>query len=412
MTVTAEVTSDEAEKIIGELIARGPHPDPYALYEGLRDIGPVIFSKQLGKWYVTGFDEVAEVHAKHQQLGQGKVPAPMRDPRYHDSPYLRFLPRMTPWIDQPEHTRLRKLFAPAFSARRINALSESIAARVNSLLDTAEKQPRPDLVSDVAEKVPISTICDLLGLPEQIKGIGLEWAQRMAELILEPLNSLSDTDLADGDEVISQSSAYFDEVIADRHRAPGDDLLSAWVRAEDEGDRMTTEEMVSLAFQLFIAASETTVATMTMGTLWLLRNPDQLALLRERPELGKGAVEEYLRYDAPVQMNMPRIAFEDVIVGGIPIPEGDIVTPVIGAANRDPRQFDDPHRFDITRNPQHLTFGRGIHLCVGAPLARLQVSIAVGIFITRYPGLRLDGEPELRGSAGLRTLKALPVRLR
>lgn len=411
MTVTAAVTSREVEEIIAELIVRGPHPDAYALYDRLRAISPVAYSEDNGKWYVTGFDEVAEVHTKHQALGQGTVPAPKRDPRYNESPYLQFLPRMTPWIDQPEHTRLRKLFAPAFSARRINSLADSIRVRVNSLLDASEKGPRPDLVADVAAKVPISTICDLLGLPERIKGIGLEWAQAMAELILVPLNTLSDTELARGNEVISQASAYFDEVIAERRRDPRDDLLSAFVRAEEDGDRMTTEEMVSLAFQLFIAASETSVGTMSMGLLWLLRNPDQLALLREKPELGKAAVEEYLRYDAPVQINLARIALEDVTVGGVPIPKSAVVSPVLGAANRDSRKFADPHRFDITRNPQHLSFGRGIHLCVGAPLARLQVSIAVETIINRYPRLELDGEPDLRGSAGLRALANLPVKL-
>ncbi|GAB3348049.1 cytochrome P450 [Amycolatopsis echigonensis] len=412
MTVTAAVTSHEAEEIIAELIARGPHPDPYTLYDRLRAISPVIYSENVGKWYVTGFDEVAEVHTKHAQLGQGKTPAPKLDPRYHDSSYLQFLPRMTPWIDQPEHTRLRKLFAPAFSARRINSLSESIAARVHSLLDAAEKKPKPDLVSDVAEQLPIATICNLLGLPDRIRGIGLEWAQEMADLILVPLASLSDSELARGNKVISEASAYFEEVIAERRRAPGDDLLSAFVRAEDGGDRMTTDEMVSLAFQLFIAASETSVGTLSMGTLWLLRNPDQLALLRAQPELGKAAVEEYLRYEAPVQINLSRVALEDVTIGGVAIPKGASVSPVLGAANRDGRQFPDPHRFDITRAPQHLSFGRGIHLCIGAPLARLQVSIAVGIFVTRYPGLELDGEPTLRGSAGLRALKTLPVKLR
>ena len=403
--------STEAEDILAELVEQGPHPDPYPLYDRLRAISPVIYSERLGKWYVTGFDTVAEVHQKHQALAQGETPAPMLDPRYHDSVYLQFLPRMTPWIDQPRHTRLRNLFGPAFTPRRISNMEASIQRRVDTLLDAAERKDQVDFVRDVAESVPISTICDLLGLPEEIKGIGLEWAQEMADLILVPLGVLDEDGLARGDRVIAQSTAYFEEVIADREANPGDDLLSAFVQAEKDGDRMTSEEMVSLAFQLFIAASDTSVTTMSVGLQWLLRNPDQLALLRGDPSLDRPAVDEYLRYDPPVQVNLSRLAVADCEIGGVAIPKGDLVNPVIGAANRDPASFEDPHRFDITRRPQHLAFGRGIHTCVGAPLARLQVGIAVGTTVRRYPDLAFAGEPLLRGSAGLRALESLPVSL-
>lgn len=411
-TTTNRPVSTEAEEILAELVEQGPHPDPYPLYDRLREIGPVLYSERLGKWYVTGFDAVAETHLKHEVLGQGDRPAPMLDPRYDDSVYLRFLPRMTPWIDQPRHTRLRNLFGPAFTPRRIRDMEESIQRRVDTLLDTAEaKGGTVDFVKDVAEYIPISTICDLLGLPEAVKGIGLEWAQEMADLILVPLGVLDEDGLARGDRVIAQSTAYFEEVIAEREANPGDDLLSAFVQAEKDGDRMTSEEMVSLAFQLFIAASDTSVTTMSMGLLWLLRNPDQLARLREDPALDRPAVDEYLRYDAPVQVNLSRLALADCEIGGVAIPKGDLVNPVIGAANRDPARFEDPHRFDVGRRPQHLSFGRGIHTCVGAPLARLQVGIAVGTVVRRYPDLAFADEPVLRGSAGLRALETLPVAL-
>jgi cytochrome P450 len=402
----------EGEALIAELMDYGgPHPDPYPIYRRLREIDPMFRSERLGLRVVTGHQEVLELHT-NRSLGLARNADVARaDPRFRHSSYFQFLPRMTPWIDPPQHTRLRQLFAPAFTPRRINALEGYVQDYVDRLLDEAEQRETPDLIGDFAVRLPVATISHLLGLPEEVHEAGLRWAQSMAEAILS-VEGIDDELLAVVDASVSEGAAYLAEQIAERRVRPREDLLSALIAADNKGDRLSEQETVSLAFQLFIAAAETTVGSTGLGLRALLDNPDQLALLRRSPELDARAVEEILRYDAPTQMNLRRYVLEDTEINGLAVAAGEVLLPVNAAANRDPAQSPDPDVFDVTRSgSQIMSFGRGIHSCVGAPLARLQIRIAVGTVIRRYPKLAYAAPPTLRGSAGLRGLAAFPVRL-
>lgn len=402
--------TEEAESLLAELMDfGGPHPNPYPIYHRLREIDPMFRSERLNARVVTGYREVLEVHT-NRALGQGRNAISARsDPRFERSTYLSFLPRMTPWIDPPEHTRLRAIFGPAFTPRRMNAVAGYVQGLVDRFLAEAEQDAEPDLVARLAVRLPVSTICHLLGLPEELHVRGLRWAQSMAEAILS-VGAVSDELLATVDDSVAEGLEYLSDELAARRREPRDDLLSALAAAESDGQRLTDAEAVALAYQLFIAAAETTVGSIGLGLVALLRQPDQLRLLRETPALDGAAVEEILRYDAPTQMNLRRFAHEATEIGGVPIEEGEALLPVNAAANRDPREVADPDRFDITRRSAPLmTFGRGIHSCVGAPLARLQIRIAIGTVIRRFPDLAFAREPVLRGSPGLRAVAELPV---
>jgi cytochrome P450 len=404
---------EEGESLIAEIVHwGGPHPDPYPIYRRLREIAPVFRSERLGQWVVTGYPEVVDLHVKHREYGVGvNANLARNEPRYERSSYFQFIPRMTPWIDPPQHTRLRNLFAPAFTPRRINVMQEFIRTRVDELIDDMEASGSPDFIREVAIKLPIASICHLLGLPGEAERIGIKWAQSMAEAILS-VRAVDESVLAIANESVSEGSSYLGDALNARRADPKEDLLTALVQAENDGDRLSEDEATAISYQLFIAASETTVGLLGLGLAALLENPEQLEKLRRSPELDGPAIEELLRFSAPTQMNMRRHAYADTELGGFAIKAGDVLMPFNAAANRDPAVFADPDSLDIARQgPPHMSFGRGIHMCVGAPLARLQSKIAIRAMIERYPQLSLAAEPVLRGAPGLRGVAELRLSL-
>jgi len=379
--------------------------DPYPTYHRLRSEDPV-HQSPLGFWVLTRYEDVVSV---------------LRDARFVKEPIAAVVAsRMggaTPPVplsmlerDPPDHTRLRGLVSKAFTPRVVEALRPHIQQIVDGLLDRVAGTHTMDLVEDFAYPLPVTVICQLLGVPmedrERFKSWGVDIARGL-DAILLPAAS----------EVVQRSGAarramteYFRELIAQRRSSPRDDLLSGLIATEEVGDKLTEQELLASCILLLVAGHETTVNLIGNGTLALLRHPAELRRLRENPELIGSAVEELLRYDGPVQRTA-RVPSEDVVIGGRTIAKNELVLPFIGAADRDPAQFPEPDRLNIARaDNRHVAFGLGIHFCLGAPLARVEGQIAIGTLLRRLPKLALATErPEYRQSLTLRGLSALPV---
>ncbi|MER5552509.1 cytochrome P450 [Streptomyces sp. NPDC002793] len=307
--------------------------------------------------------------------------------------------------DAPHHTRLRKLVAREFTARRIEALRPRVERITEDLLDAMVPAGSADLVDALAFPLPMTVICELLGVPD----IDRDAFRLLSNAVVTPVSPEK------GGEAVDAMGAYLVELIEGKRRAPGDDLMSALIEArDDEGDRLTPDELIGMAFLLLVAGHETTVNLISNGVRALLDHPEQLALLRAEPELIDGAVEEMLRYDGPVQTATFRFTREPVQVGPVVIPEGEAVLVALGSGDRDAGRYPDPDTFDIRRAAQgHLAFGHGIHFCLGAPLARMEGRIAIRALLERCPGLVRDPdgeEPDWLPGMLLRGVRRLPVR--
>jgi len=380
--------------------------DPYPTYHVLRREDPVHHSP-LGFWVLTRYADVI---------------ASLRDPRLIKEPIAAFVAArfgmaVPPGLglsmldrDPPDHTRLRGLVSKAFTPKALESLRPRIQQIVDGLLDQIERRGEMDLIEEFAYPLPVIVICEMLGVPvkdhERFKHWGLDIARGLDAIMLPPDSEVGKRSVS-GRRALAE---YFRALIAERRAAPRDDMLSALIAAEEAGDKLSEEELLASCILLLVAGHETTVNLIGNGTLALLKHPEQLRRLRENPGLIGSAVEELLRYDGPVQRTA-RIPSEDLVIGGKTIPKGEMVMPFLGAANRDPAQFPDPDRLDITRTDnRHIAFGMGIHFCLGAPLARMEGQIAISTLLRRLPKLALASQrPEHRQSLTLRGLVSLPV---
>ena len=293
-------------------------------------------------------------------------------------------------MDPPDHTRLRRLVAKAFTPRVIARLAPRIGEITGELLSAAAARDPHELeiVSQLAYPLPVRIICELLGVPAADQHRFAGWSARLVHS-LQPRFGLDDEGLAEAAEARTEFAGYFRELIAARRAQPGDDLLTDLIRAEDEGSRLTEAELVSTSILLLVAGHETTVGLISNAVLALLRHPGQLAALRADPALVGGAVEETLRYDPPVQLT-GRVARGPIEIGEVQAPDGAVILLLLAATGRDPEAFAEPGRFDITRAAGgHLAFAAGPHFCLGAPLARLEASIALNAFAARVAGAEL-----------------------
>jgi cytochrome P450 len=309
--------------------------------------------------------------------------------------------------DPPDHTRLRALVSKAFTPRMVEQLRPRIIAIVGELLERmARREGAVDLITDLAYPLPVVVIAELLGVPAEDRVKFQQWSAVVAAS-LDPLVS---SELANQVPIARDGlHRYLRGIIAERRRAPRSDLISALVAVEERGDVLSEPELVVMCTLLLIAGHETTVNLIGNGMLALLRHADQLEKLRVEQGLIGVAIEELLRFDSPVQMT-GRIALEPVDIDGHTVQPGEWILPLLGAANHDPAQFADPDNLDLARNPNpHVAFGRGIHFCLGAPLARLEGQIAIGALVRRFPNLQLAGEPVRRNQITLRGLQSLPV---
>ncbi|MCN9244365.1 cytochrome P450 [Streptomyces sp. RY43-2] len=377
--------------------------DPYPTYARMRSQGPV------HKVHTPDGEDVWLV------VGHEQARAVLTDPRFskdwvNSSTMLNDAEAEVAGnmleSDPPRHTRLRKLVAREFTARRIERMRPRIQQIVDDLLDAMSLSPdgRADLIEALAWPLPITVICELLGVPEQDRSAFRGWT----DTLVFPEGA------DDRDRALTGMTEYLTGLIADKRRQPDDDLLSALVRtSEEDGSKLSSEELVGMAFILLIAGHETTVNLIGNGVHALLTHPDQLGALRSDMTLLEGAVEEMLRYEGPVETATYRFPTEPVDLGGTVVPAGDSVLVVLADADRCPARFPEPSRFDVRRDARgHLAFGYGLHHCAGAPLARLEAQIAVGSLLERFPDLGLGADPDALvwyPNMMIRGLKALPV---
>jgi cytochrome P450 len=385
--------------------------DPYPHYDRLRSTDPMHVTP-FGAFVASRHAEVSLV-LRDKRFGKDYVERSKRryGPKIMEEPVFRSMSHWMLQADPPDHTRLRGLVVKAFTARRVEDMRPRIQEIVDQTLDAVIDRGHMDLIEDFAFRLPVSIICDMLGIPEDHREVFYK-SSRDGGRLLDPV-PLSPEEIKQGNAANLMAQMYFQQLFELRRRSPGDDLTTQLVQAEEDGNKLSNEELTANIILLFGAGHETTVNLIGNGLLALHRNPDQLALLKARPELVTNAVEEFLRYDSSVQMT-GRVALEDIDdLGGKTIPKGESVLCLLGSANRDPAVYPDgPDRLDVTRpNVRPLSFGGGIHHCLGAQLARIEAEIAIGTLLRRLPDLRIDDveTPEWRPTFVLRGLKRLPA---
>jgi cytochrome P450 len=373
---------------IGPLFDPANRPDPYPLFTELREAGP--FALLDGAITVLGTHERCTTILRDPTFSSDRSRTLL--PRRVDRPDDERGPQSFLSLDPPDHTRLRRLVAKAFTPRVIAGLEPRIRALVAELFADFAGRGRFDVVGELAYPLPVSVITELLGVPAADHELFEGWS-RMLVRGLDPAMAVTDpVEIAAIMAAQNELTDYFHALIATRRSTPGDDLLSSLIAIEEQGDQLTEPELVSTCILLLVAGHETTANLIANGILALLRHPDQLAALRANPALIAGTVEEVLRYDPPVQLTTRVVrrptTFDDVVA-----PTDGVLLLLLAAANRDPAVFADPDSFDVTRDArQHLSFAAGPHFCLGAGLARLEASVALSVFADRVvdPALDLD----------------------
>jgi cytochrome P450 len=380
--------------------------DPYPAYRFLREASP-LFHLPTGHWVVSTHAACTAV-LRDTRFGHRNFAK--LDPNFENEPAIAALSRMMLLRDPPEHTRLRGLVAKAFTARRMEALRPRIEQIVDELIDAVIGEGGMDVIHDFAHKLPVTVICDMLGIPEQDRAPFLN-ESTVRGRILDPV-PMTREELDHANEGQLNSQAYFKSLFAYRRANPGDDLTTALLQARENDDALTDLEALANIGLLFGAGHETTTNLIGNGVLALHRNKAQLARLRDDPSLIPNAVEELLRYDSPVQLT-GRTTLEDVELLGESLPEGTEVITLLGAANRDPAAYEgDPEALDVGRpGVRSISFGGGIHHCLGAQLARIEGEIAFHRLLERLPEMRLVDvdNVEWKPTITLRGLKALPA---
>ena len=370
--------------------------DPYPLYGELRRKDPVHRMRLINAWALTRYRDIDRV---------------LRDHKTFSSAVASKVQRRTGLVsmletDPPDHTRLRSLVSQGFTPRAIEGLRPRIERIAEDLVEVAATNGRVDLMASIAYPLPVVVIAEMLGVPPEDMSRFERWSNDIS-LNIEP--TLDDDEIARVRKAADELTEYFEGIILLRRSDPKDDIISALLAAEEEGDKLTHEELIRTLILLLVAGNETTRNLIGNGVLALLSNPDQFELLRESPSLMGSAVKELLRFDSPVQLD-GRTATVDIELGGRSISAGQPVIAVIGAANRDPDVFEDPDKLDIRRTgTSHLSFGRGIHYCLGAPLAEMEGRIALAAIMRKFPKIQLAAEPERRRQTVLRGLKHLWV---
>ena len=387
-------------------LSRQTAQDPYPVYAALRERDPVHRSALMNAWMFTRHADIDTILRDHRRFSndprKGSLSRRQRAGLPADEEFTML------FLDPPDHKRLRALVNKAFTPKAVNALEPHIRSLLGSLLDEIDDPAGFDLMQAVAQPLPVIVIAEMLGVPPEDRAQFKIWSDQRART-LEP--SIDARERALADSANKALNNYFRPIIEERRAAPQDDIVSALAQAEEEGDRLTELEMLNMLRLLLIAGNETTTNLIGNGVLALLRHPDQLQRLRDDPSLIPLAVDELLRFDSPVQTDFRR-ALEDCEVNGFPLKKRDNIVLLLGAANRDPDVFEEPDRLDVGRGDRsHLSFGRGIHHCIGAPLARLEGRVVLETLLERFSQISLrDRQPRFRNSIVLRGLESLPVR--
>ena len=389
--------------------------DPYPSFHKLRELAPIL-DTPIGATVFSRWADCSQIlrdpHFSSSSEHQGGGARQMREQMAKSMGYER-LNRMAGtlllFLDPPDHSRIRQLVNMAFTPRTVEQLRPKIDDLVTGLLDDAAARGEMDLIPDLAYPLPVVVICELLGVPPQDQERFQGWSKTLAAMI-DPIADPSL--LAAAEHAVVAFDEFFHELLEERRRHPGDDLLTALLQAEEEGQRLSEDELLSLAILLLVAGHETTMNLIGNGMLALFRHPDQLQRLRDDPSLTRNAIEEFLRFDPPVQFTA-RTATADVAVGERTMRKGESAFVLLGAANRDPAQFPDPDRLDVGRAEanRHLAFSSGIHYCLGAALARVEAQSAIGQVVNRFPKLAQAGDERRRPNINLRGLESLPLQL-
>jgi cytochrome P450 len=384
--------------------------DPYPFYRRLRERDPFHRSRPADGWILTRYADVQAV------LGDRSFSADERNlrrwPRLRGRMKRAGLP--DPYEidrasmlrqDPPDHTRLRSLVSKAFTPRAVERMRPVVEKYVGELLGRLEGRREMELITDFAAPIPVSVIAEMLGVPVADRERFRHWSD-------EAVRTLGDGTLDDrrrAEAAMEELGQYIEAIAEERRREPREDLISALVQAEEAGDHLTRNELFTTCVLLLVAGNETTTKLIGNSVVALLRSPDQLELLRREPERMPAAVEELLRYDGPVQLTS-RVVTEDREFLGHPLRRGQQLVLVLAAANRDPAQFEDPDRLDVTRKDvRHLALSHGLHFCLGAQLARLEAALALEALVTRFPGLRFAGPIQWGDNTVLRGPRALPL---
>ncbi|MBW8798847.1 MAG: cytochrome P450 [Streptomyces sp.] len=385
--------------------------DPYPAYAELRARGRVQYFESTQQWLVPHHADVSALlrdrrlgrtyqhRFTHEEFGRS-APAPEHEP-FHTLNDHGMLD-----LEPPDHTRIRRLVSKAFTPRTVERLKPYVARLAGELVDGLVREGGGDLLADVAEPLPVAVIAEMLGIPEADRAPLRPWSADICGMY--ELNPSEDT-AAKAVRASVEFSDYLRELIAERRKEPGDDLISGLIEAHDEGDRLTEQEMISTAVLLLNAGHEATVNATVNGWYALFRNPAQLAALRADHSLVPTAIEELMRYDTPLQL-FERWVLDEIEIDGTTIPRGAEIAMLFGSANHDPAVFHDPARLDLTRrdNP-HISFSAGIHYCIGAPLARLELAASMTALLERAPTLTLAAEPKRKPNFVIRGLEGLGV---
>jgi len=382
--------------------------NPYPAFQLLRASAPVL-KTEMGFWVASRYEDVIAI-LRDKRFGKCFVER--IEHQYGsdiwEQPVYSSMRNWMLVMDPPDHTRLRQLVARAFTPRRLKDLRPRIQQLVDDSLDSVQGRGKMDFLADFAYPLPVHVICDMLGIPVENRNWFFD-GSRVSGRLIDPTPMTPD-ELKEVNESHATQVAYFRDLFERRRKEPGDDITSELLSVANDGEKLSDEELIGNIILLFGAGHETTVNMLGNGMLHLLSNPEEWNTLKNDPSLVPNAVEEMLRFDSSVQMT-GRVAFEDIEINGVTIPKGEQILTLLGAANRDPEQYDNPEKFKVNRqNVQPTSFGGGIHHCLGAPLARLEGEIALASLIKRLPNLRLaDDEPDWRKTFTLRGLSRLPV---
>ncbi|WP_141432688.1 cytochrome P450 [Bacillus sp. 03113] len=379
--------------------------NPYPFYEELRSMNPLYWGNVLKNpgWYVTGYKEAVAILKDTRFIN--RIPLPAASKKYEQ--LKKTQNDMMLYKNQPDHKRLRFLVSNVFTPRMVEQLRPYIQETVNDLLQQVQTKKTMDVVSDFAFPLASLIIAKMLGVPQEERYQFREWAVSLIQTIDF---TRSRKTLNNGNTITITLRDYFKELIKKKTHSPEDDLISLLIKEEQQGDRLTEDEILATCILLVIAGHETTVNLISNSILALLKHPHQLMKLKENPSLIGGAVEEFLRYESPTQMTA-RTASEDIKIHQTTIKKGDQVYILLGAANRDPNKFHHAHLLDITRNPNpHLAFGYGTHFCLGAALARIEAQIAIQSLLIQKDNLQLAAPGLLwRNLMGFRSLSELSI---
>jgi unspecific monooxygenase len=385
--------------------------DPYPSYADLRGKGRVHFYEPTRQWLVPHHADVSAL-LRERRLGRtyqhrfshedfGRTAPPAEHEPFHTLNDHGMLD-----LEPPDHTRIRRLVSKAFTPRTVEQLKPYVTRLAGELVDQLVQKGGGDLLTDVAEPLPVAVIAEMLGIPEADRAPLRPWSADICGMY--ELNPPQDV-AARAVRASVEFSGYLRELIAERRENPGDDLISGLIAAHDEGDRLTEQEMISTCVLLLNAGHEATVNATVNGWYALFRNPDQLAALRADHTLIPSAIEELMRYDTPLQL-FERWVLDDIEIDGTTIPRGAEIAMLFGSANHDPAVFQSPEKLDLARedNP-HISFSAGIHYCIGAPLARIELAASMAALLEKAPGLALAAEPERKPNFVIRGLEGLAV---